>query len=255
MDISTIIGITFGFILIFVPIMLKGQLPAFIDPGSILIVLGGSFSAIFTSYPLKTVLGVGNVVKKALFVEDHDAPGIIDILVNLGEKARREGILALEREAKGIEDDFMKKAIQLAVDGNEVEVIENVMNTEIEYLENRHKSGKQIFDDLGTLSPAFGMLGTLVGLVMMLQNLDDPSNIGAGMAVALITTFYGSLFANVIFIPIATKIDYYSKEEVLVKTMMLAGIVSIQSGDNPRVLREKLETFLPPAKRRPKDNA
>jgi len=254
MDISTIIGLVLGMILVFVPIIMKGQMAAFIDPASVMIVIGGAFSAIFTSYPLKTVLGLGNVLKKTLFVESKDPTEIIDVLVNLGEKARREGILALEREAKNIDDDFMRKAIQLAVDGNEVEVIENVMETEIEYVENRHKVGKQILDDLGALAPGFGMLGTLVGLVMMLQNLDDPSNIGGGMAVALITTFYGSLVANVIFIPMATKVQYYSNAEVLLKTMMLAGIISIQSGDNPRVLREKLETFLAPSLRKGKDD-
>ncbi|MDD3050829.1 MAG: motility protein A [Candidatus Cloacimonetes bacterium] len=253
MDISSIIGLSLGFVLVFFPILLKGQLAAFIDPASVMIVMGGAISAIFTSYPLKTVLGAGAVIKQAFIVQKKDPVETIDILVNLGEKARREGILALEREAKDIKDDFMKKAIQLAVDGNEVEIIENVMSTEIEYISERHRIGKKILDDMGALAPGFGMLGTLVGLVMMLQSLDDPSNIGAGMAVALITTFYGSLVANVMFIPMANKVDFYSKEEVMMKMMTLAGIISIQSGDNPRVLREKLETFLSPSMRKKKE--
>ncbi|PID28502.1 MAG: motility protein A [Candidatus Cloacimonadota bacterium] len=246
MDIATLLGIVLGIVLVFGPIVISGQIGAFIDVNSILIVVGGALSAVITSLPLNEALGVGAVMKNALFSSNKDPVAVIDTLVDLGEKARREGILALEREVKNLEDEFLKKAIQLAVDGNEVEIIESVMGTEVEYLEERHKKGIGVFEAMGSYAPAFGMLGTLVGLVGMLANLDDPSNIGGPMATALITTFYGSLVANVFCIPVAAKLKVRSAEEVLMKNMVLTGILSIQSGDNPRVLREKLETYIPP---------
>lgn len=249
MDLATIIGLVLANGLVFVPIILSGFMASFIDPGSAMIVLGGSTAAIITAYPLSNFLNIGKVIKNVFFAPKLDPKGVVDKLVELAEKARREGILALEKEFGSIQDDFMKKAIQLAVDGNEVETIEDVMGNEIENIEERHKSNKGIFDDFGSMAPAFGMIGTLVGLVQMLQALDDPANIGSGMAIALITTFYGSLVANVIFIPMARKLEVRSKEELLIKNMTLAGIISIQNGDNPRVLRDKLETFLAPGMR------
>ncbi len=250
MDIATLAGLALAMLLVFVPIILSGQIAAFIDIGSVLIVIGGAIAATMASFPLKDFLGIGKVVRNCFFAPKLDVVSKIDILIDLGEKARREGILALERELKGIDDEFMQKSIQLAVDGNEVEVIENVMGTEIEYMTERHKSGKAIFDQLGFYAPAFGMIGTLVGLIQMLQALDDPSNIGAGMAIALITTFYGSLVANAIALPMAAKLEIRSKEEALMKNLILVGILSIQSGDNPRVLRDKLETFISPNMRK-----
>ncbi len=250
MDIATLAGLVLAMLLVFVPIILSGQIAAFIDVGSMLIVIGGAIAATLASFPLKEFLGIGKVFKVCLFTPKLDIVSKIDTLIDLGEKARREGILALERELKGIDDEFMQKSIQLAVDGNEVEVIENVMGTEIEYMSERHKSGKALFDQLGFYAPAFGMIGTLVGLIQMLQALDDPSNIGAGMAIALITTFYGSLLANALALPLASKLEVRSKEEVLMKNLILVGILSIQSGDNPRVLRDKLETFISPVMRK-----
>ncbi len=253
MDLASVIGLVLAMALTFIPIILSGQIMAFIDIGSMMIVFGGGLAATMASYPLKSFLGLGKVMGKAYFPPKLDPVGVVNTLVDLGEKARREGILALERELKGIDDPFLIKAIQLAVDGNEVEVIESVMGTEIEYIEARHSEGKAMVDDIAAFAPGFGMIGTLVGLIQMLQNLSDPSNIGAGMAIALITTFYGSLFANGIFTPIANKLGRNSKAEVLLKNMSLAGILSIQSGDNPRVLREKLETFIAPALRKAKE--
>jgi chemotaxis protein MotA len=250
MDIGTIFGLVLALALVFIPIIMAGDLMSFIDIPSILIVIGGATAAVITSYPVPELLGAVGAAKKTLFFSAPDYPGLIDKLVDLGEKARREGLLALEREMGSMNDEFLKKAIQLAVDGNEVQVIEGVMGVEIENLEERHKVGKSIFDALGSLAPAYGMIGTLIGLIQMLKALDDPSNIGAGMAVALITTFYGSLIANTICIPLANKLDRRSKMEVLEKNMILSGILSIQSGDNPRVLRDKLETFIAPKLRK-----
>ncbi|HPY96336.1 MAG TPA: motility protein A [Candidatus Cloacimonadota bacterium] len=246
MDLGTIIGLVLAYALVFIPIIQAGDLASFIDMPSVYIVVGGAISAVLMSFPIPELLGAFTALKKAFFTKPTDYGRLIDSLVDLGEKARREGLLTLERELGNLDDEFLKKAIQLAVDGNEVQVIEGVMGIEIENIEDRHKTGKDIFDALGSLAPAFGMIGTLIGLIQMLKALDDPSNIGAGMAVALITTFYGSLIANTVCIPIATKLDRRSKHEVLEKNIILSGILSIQSGDNPRVLRDKLETYIPP---------
>lgn len=250
MDIATILGMIFAFALVFVPIILKGDMDSFIDIASLSITIGGAISATMMSFSLGDIISSMKITKNAFFAKPQDPGRIIDSMVELGEKARREGILALEREMTKIEDDFLKKSIQLAVDGNEPEVIENVMTTEIDNLEERHKLGKSIFDTLANFGPAYGMIGTLVGLIQMLKALDDPANIGAGMAVALITTFYGSLLANAVATPIANKLGRRSKEEITNKNMILFGVLSIHSGDNPRVTRDKLETFIAPVLRK-----
>ena len=246
MDIATLFGLVGAIALVFVPIYVAGDLVIFYDLASIMITIGGALCATIMSFNLSESIGIIKVTNKAFFYKTQDPERIINNMVELGEKARREGILALEREMSRIDDDFLKKAIQLVVDGNEAEVVENVMSTELENLEERHKVGKAWFDTLANFGPAYGMIGTLVGLIQMLKSLDDPSNIGAGMAVALITTFYGSLLANAIGTPIASKLEKRSKEEILVKSMILYGVLSINSGDNPRVTREKLETFVAP---------
>jgi len=250
MDIATVLGILLSIAAVFGPIILHNTLHLFIDLPSVYIVVLGSIAATMTSVPMGDFVGVFSVTRHALFTKQQDLGRIVDSLVDLGEKARREGILALEREMGRIDDPFMKKAVQLAVDGNEPEIIENVMANDVDTLEARHKQGKALFDTLGALAPAFGMLGTLVGLIEMLDSLDDPSNIGSGMAVALVTTFYGSCIANMLAIPIATKLATRSSEEALVKNMILFGVLSIHSGDNPRVTRDKLETFVPPKQRK-----
>lgn len=250
MDIATLLGMIAAFALVFIPIILKGDLPIFLDVASIMITIGGAVSATIMSFSMSDITGAMSVTMNAFFSKPQEPGKIIDSMVDLGEKARREGILALEREMSRIDDTFLKKAIQLAVDGNEPEVIENVMSTEVDNLEERHKIGKSLFDTLANFGPAYGMIGTLVGLIQMLKALDDPSNIGAGMAVALITTFYGSLLANAIATPIANKLDRRSKEEIVSKNMILFGVLSIHSGDNPRVTRDKLETFIAPKLRK-----
>ena len=246
MDIATGLGILIAFGMIFGPIIIAGDIATFYDLQSLLLVVFGSLAATVISFSLSDILNIVSVTKNAFFTKPQDLGRLIDSLVDLGEKARREGILALEQEMSRIQDDFLKKAMQLAVDGNEPEVIENVMGVEIDKIEERHATGKAMFDALANFGPAYGMLGTITGLIQMLKSLDDPSNIGAGMALALITTFYGSILANTIGIPIAGKLARRSKEEVLIKNMVLFGVLSIHSGDNPRITRDKLETFVPP---------
>ncbi len=248
MDIATIIGLCLAYFLILMG-MGFGRLPAFIDINSMLIVIGGTIGAIFMSFPLNRVLSVFGVLKNAFLIKSLTPIDTIKQLVEFAEQARREGILALEARAQEITDDFLKKGIQLAVDGTEPELIKDILSTEIMFIEQRHKYGANMFDVAATLAPAFGMIGTLVGLILMLGNMSDVETIGPNMAVALITTLYGSMVANTFCIPIATKLMGYSNKEILVKELMLEGIMSLQSGDNPRIVEQKLVAFIEPGLR------
>jgi len=235
MDIATIIGILSGLGLIGYTIISGGNLDIFLHLPSLMVVGGGSMAAILVNFPLKEVIGVMGVVRKAFTNDEVQATDIIDLFVELSTKARRDGILAIDKELHKIDDDFMRKGLEMAVDGIEPESIKNVMEAELSYLIERHKKGQSIFMALGSYAPAFGMIGTLMGLIAMLKTLDDPSNIGSGMAVALITTFYGSLFANLLFLPIAGKLKNRSDHEVVIKEMMIDGILSIQYGEHPSI--------------------
>lgn len=250
MDLTTVIGIIAGFAVIILGIQQSGSVVTFIDPASIFIVVGGTASAIVISFPINELVGVVGVVQKTIFATTQPVTETIATLVSFAERARREGILALERHMEEIEDEFLSKGIQLAVDGTEPELMRSILTTELDYVEKRHSSGKSIIDTCGALSPAFGMIGTLIGLVLMLQTMEDPSTIGPKMSVALITTFYGAVMANLIFIPLSTKLGRRSEEEILVKEMMIEGILSIQSGDNPRIVEQKLTSFISPKLRR-----
>jgi len=249
MDIATLIGLFVGLGLIGWAIMSRSPLTSFVDPGSIAIVLGGTTAAALISFPLRNVMGVARVVKNAFFAKPPDPDKLISDLVRYAEVARRDGILALEGMTKEIDDPFVVTGIQMAVDGTDPELIEQIMNSELESIAERHAAGKALFDAVGKYAPAFGMIGTLIGLVIMLQNMDDPSMIGPGMAVALLTTLYGALLANLVALPIADKLSLRSQEEILAKTIVIRGVMGIQSGDNPRTIEQKLTTFLPPAQR------
>jgi len=246
MDLATVFGIILAFGMVVGPILLANDLVSFVDLPSFLIVVFGSLGSVLIGFTFSDVVGILKVTKNAFFSKPQDMEKLIDNMVNLGEKARREGILALEHEMARVDDLFLKKAMQLAVDGNEPEVIENVMGVEIDRIEERHEIGRSMYDSLAAFGPAYGMLGTVMGLIQMLKSLDDPSSIGQGMALCLITTFYGSILANVFGIPISNKLKRRSKEEVLIKNMIVFGVLSIHSGDNPRITRDKLETFVPP---------
>ncbi len=249
MDIATIIGIVSAFALVIWSIMMGSSLLLFIDIPSVMIVFGGTFGCSMINYPLPDILKVMKVVKNAFFVKPATSKELIAKFVNLAGTARREGILALESALNDITDDFMKKGLQLSVDGLEPTSIKDILDTEIENIKERHKLGAEIFSTMGTFGPAMGMLGTLIGLVQMLQSMDDPSSIGPAMAVALLTTFYGSILANICCLPIAGKLRGKSAEEVAIKGIMLEGIMSIAKGDNPRLLEQKLNAFLSPDKR------
>ena len=246
MDITTIVGLIAGFTLIIMGIYNGGELSSFIDTGSLLITVGGTFAATLIAYPLSQVVGIIGIVKKAFLFKSIPPTELIEKIVGFAETARREGILALEQAVQEVDDTFMASGIRLAVDGTEPELIQTILETELNFVEERHKFGAGMFEAMGTYGPAMGMVGTLIGLVIMLSNLDDPSAIGPGMALALITTFYGAVTANLIYIPIAAKLKARSAEEGLQKRMIMEGIMSIQSGDNPRIVEQKLNVFISP---------
>ena len=246
LDLATIVGILVGLAFIIMGIMQDGEISTFFSFASILIVLGGTFAATFVAYPLIVVVDSIKVVRKAFSVHSNEAGFIISKIIVLANTARKEGLLALEEASEEIDDPFLQKGVMLVVDGTDPELVRNLLETELSFVEERHKEGQGIFEVMGTFAPAFGMIGTLIGLINMLRRLDDPSTIGPSMAVALITTFYGSLLANLIFLPIANKLKFRSREEILLKEIMLEGLLSIQAGENPRIIEEKLKAFLPP---------
>jgi len=249
MDIGTITGIVVGFVLIVSAIQIQGGLTFFINVPSLMIVMGGTIASTLVSFPVGRVVGVMNVVRNAFLQKNLDPNQTIDNLVAFAEKARREGILSLEGAIEEVDDDYLKSGIRLAVDGVEPELIKDILDTELAFIEDRHKIGQAIFSTMGSYAPAWGMIGTLIGLVLMLQQMEDPSSIGPAMAVALLTTLYGAIMANVVFLPIAGKLKNRTAEEILIKEITIEGIMSIQSGDNPRIVKQKLQAFLSPQMR------
>lgn len=254
MDITTVLGMVLGLIFMILSIVLGGgQIAMFISPASIMMTVGGTVAAVVISYNMKELTNLPNVMKNTFFIKDESPHEIIALLVKFAERARREGILALEKQLEEVEDVFLKNGIQLAVDGTEPELLKDIMETELYYLEERHKKGQGQMELFATMGPAWGMIGTLLGLIMMLANLDDPDALGPGMAMALITTLYGSIMANWIFTPLAIKLKERSKDEMLIRELIIQGILSIQSGDNPRIVEQKLNSFIAPNDRMMKE--
>ena len=258
MDIATILGTILAITSILVALTSKAYLPdklldsVFLNPSSIIVVFGGTIAAVLICFPLRKVVGILAVLKQCYFSTSDNVPKIIEQLVSLAEVARREGLLALESKLDDVDHPFVQLGIQLAIDGSPPEVIEDLLRTEISAVATRHSEGKAVFDQMGRFAPAFGMIGTLIGLVLMLGDLDDPTAIGPGMAIALITTLYGAIISNAFFLPLAEKLAVLNKQELMAKEIILRGILSIQSGENPRIIDQKLQTFLPP-KLRPSD--
>ncbi len=247
MDIGTVAGLVMGIVLILVAILLGGSLGAFVDVPSILIVIGGSIAATLIRFDLSDVINTVSVAMNAFFSKSQPPEEIIQEIVTLSNIARKEGLLKLEKQP--VNDPFLKKAIMYCVDGHEADFIEEVLNKEIDLTLDRHNLGQGIFGAIGDAAPAFGMIGTLVGLVNMLGNMSDPASIGPSMAVALLTTLYGAIMANLVALPIGDKLKRRSQEEELNKKLVVEGVLGLQKGLNPRVLEELLKTFLPPKKR------
>ncbi len=250
MDLATILGIVSGFGLVIIAMSMGGGLSWFINIPSALIVVGGTIGAVLINYPLSDMIGVMKVAKNVFFQKELSVGNVIETLVDMSKIARREGILALEKKVEDVEDPFFSKGVGLMIDGIEPTALSRILQTELDYLSERHRLGAEIFSSMGNFAPAMGMMGTLIGLVKMLMQMDDPSSIGPAMAVALITTFYGVILANLIFLPIAGKLKTRSANEIMVKELIISGILSVQSGDNPRVLEQKLNSFLSPGERK-----
>jgi len=249
MDLATLGGLVVTSALIIAAILVGGPLGAFIDVASVLIVVLGSISIMFVCFPGGHVKNAIAVVRKALFVEVRNPEQVLQLMREMSARARREGVLVLEDMASDQEDEFLKKGIQMVVDGHDPSAIEEVLYNEIDKITERHKEGADFFEQWGTYAPAMGMIGTLIGLVQMLQNLDDPAAIGPAMAVALLTTLYGSILANVVALPIAHKLQVRSGEELAEKNLIVQGLLSILAGESPRFLVDRLNAQLPPSER------
>jgi chemotaxis protein MotA len=249
MDTGTIAGALLGFAFVAAAILMHGKLSDFVDVPGALVAFGGSFSALFIFFPAKQVLSVFSVVKNCVFHKLPDPAAEIRRLTELATVARRDGLLALEKRLPEISDPFLIRGLEMVIDGTSREKVEQVLQIELNYIEERHAVGKKMFDQLGASLPAFGMVGTLIGLIQMLHELDDPSKIGAGMAVAMVTTFYGAFGANMIFLPMAGKLENRSKEEALVRELMIQGLVALIDGEAPRSMEARLKAFLSPKAR------
>lgn len=245
MDITTLIGILGGIGCIFFAIFQGAGIKTFIHVPSMLITVGGTFAATLINFPLPEILKISKVVVKVFRSHGYDPLTTIPIMIYYAEKARRDSLLSLESDIEEVEDDFLKLGMRLIIDGTDPEVVRGIMETEIDHIEMRHRRHQQLFLAMAKYSPAFGMLGTLIGLVSMLQTMDNPSTIGPSMAVALITTFYGALMANLVFMPIAGKLKARTADESLMKRITLEGILLIQARINPRYVGQRLAAHLP----------
>ncbi len=249
MDLATLLGILVATGLVVSSILLGGSGSWFINYPALMIVFGGTLGATLINYPMVDLVSVLKVTKNAFRHKSYKPISLIPKMVHFAKKARREGILSFEAQLKEIDDPFLIRCMQMAIDGMESESIESVLNTEIMWLEERHRLGAEIYSTMGTFAPAVGMLGTIIGLVQMLMQMTDPTAIGAPMAVALLTTFYGTLLANLLFLPISGKLRVRSRQEILTKQMVLQGILAIQAGDNHRIVEQKLKAFISPRAR------
>ncbi len=254
LDIASILGLV-GCLVIVVYGITVGQsgltvLLNFYDVPSIFITFGGALMCMMTMAP--SVKGYINNLKSIgliLKLQPTNEEETIKSIIGLSNVARKEGLLALEEAANSIDDEFLKKGVLLIVDGTDPELVRNILETELNCIEDRHSSVTGFWDSLGAMGPAWGMIGTLIGLINMLQQLSDVSTIGPNMSVALVTTFYGAMLANWICIPISTKLKASNSSEIMIKELMVEGLLSIQAGENPRVIEEKLKSFLSPARR------
>lgn len=246
-DILTPIGITLGFIIIMLAIMSNSGasgFSSFLDLSSILIVIGGLFASLLINFKTEQLKLGGRALKESFNKKESRLSELIHLFIHLSERARREGILALESEIDEVDDPFIKKGMMLAVDGIEPEVIQDIMNAEITAMEERHYKGRILIEKCGDYAPAWGMIGTLVGLVLMLNKLQNPEELGPSMAVALLTTLYGTVMANLVFLPMANKLETKTEEEVFIRQIIIEGVIGVQSGQNPHILQEKLSAFL-----------
>ncbi|WP_331773954.1 motility protein A [Sulfurospirillum sp. 1612] len=249
MDLGTIVGLVLTLSLLLGAMAMGVGLGPYIDIPSLLIVFGGTTGVLLVGFKMEQMKNLAKYFMIAVKPPQIDTPELIKKMIEYSTKARRDGILSLENDANNEENEFLKKGLSMAVDGNEPDTIRELLEVDMEQSSERHKANAQIFAQMGGFSGAMGMIGTLIGLVAMLLNMSDPSAIGPSMAVALITTLYGAMIGNIIGAPIANILQVRDSDEILVKTLIIEGIMAIQSGDNPRTLEGKLLSFLPPKER------
>lgn len=253
-NILPLIGLAAGIILIFAAISVDSTIMSFVDAPSLVITLLGSFCALLISFPFNTLKKVPNLLKKLMFTPEDDLKGLIDKMTELARKSRTEGILSIESDIQELDNPVLVHGLEMVVDGTDIDTIEEILNVELDQMEDRHSVGHEVFLKWGEYAPAFGMIGTLIGLIAMLGDLQDPSLIGAGMATALITTFYGSFLANLIFLPIAKNLEIQTANELKTNEMIVQGVIALQRGDNPRVIEQKLSSYLSRTEKKEKSN-
>ena len=256
MKASSAIGLVLGCVLISAGAILEGSQPtAVLNPAALLIVLGGTFGAVMAGTSFDTVKAIPKLYMKAFNSGPPDLVGRVQELVGYAEKARRDGLLALDEQLATVEDDYTRKGLQLVVDGTDPDLVAEVLETENSAMKKRHAAGVQPFDKAGGFAPTMGIVGTVFGLVHVLQNLDAPETLGPSISAAFIATLVGVGSSNCVFLPVGNRLKQLSAEELQFRAMTLEGILSIQAGDNPRVLQEKLMAYVPPAQRPKADEA
>ncbi len=252
MDIATIAGIIvfLGFVVVSIT-HAQGfaALKLFINLEAFLVVLGGTFCALLVNYPLSQVLGVRKVLRKVLFSMGEDTTEIVSTFVDFTKKARTEGLLSLEGDVKNVKNDFMRRGTQLVIDGYDSQFISSMLETEIRFIRERHKVGQEIFNALGTYAPAFGIIGAVLGMILLLSKVDDPSKVPGLMASALAAAFYGLTAGYLLLYPMAGKLRRRSEEELLVKEIIIRGVLLLQSGVSPIIMESNLKAYLEPAQR------
>ncbi len=251
MDLATIIGLLLGFVIVIVVMIMDGGSPAelFANPSAIVLTVGGALAATTASFPLKVATSLPKLVMAAVMGHKADPVAAIEILTQMADKARREGLLALEQESKNLEDDFLRKGVMLVVDGVDPSQVRAIMETEITHMKERHGKGVEFLNSTGGFAPTMGIIGTVMGLITVLQQLDNPSKLGHAIAGAFLATLWGIMSANLIWLPLGGKLKNKSEEEAAYRRMLLEGILALQAGENPRIVREKLSAFLPPKAR------
>ncbi|MEY8291426.1 motility protein A [Carnobacteriaceae bacterium 52-44] len=237
-------GMIIGFVLVFWSITSSGPIGAFIDIPSIVITLFGSMSAVVISFPIKKMIEVPKIMKELLIDPDDNRIEMVQLFTEFSKKARVNGVLSIEDDIQALENETMFKGLQMVVDGKEGEIIKSQMELEMDLTEERYEAAPALFNKWGEFAPAFGMVGTLIGLIVMLGELDDPSLIGTGMATALLTTFYGTMLANLIFLPLATNMKQLATDKMITYEIILEGVIAMQEGQNPRDIEEKLKSYL-----------
>ncbi|MDX2462966.1 MAG: flagellar motor protein PomA [Porticoccus sp.] len=247
MDFATLLGMVGAIGIVLAAILSGGSVALFVNVPSILIVLGGTFMIVMIKFSLKQFFGAFKVAVRAFIFKVEEPDELIAQIVNLANVARKEGMLALEEQE--ISNTFLNQGIQMLIDGNDREVIKTVMSKDLQQTIDRHKWGAKVFTATGDVAPAMGMIGTLIGLVQMLSSMDDPKSIGPAMAVALLTTLYGAMLANMVAIPIADKLELRKRDEGIVKAICIDGVLAIQEGQNPRIIESMLKAYLEPKKR------